>query len=138
MRLVGQLKTMKIDNKFDKDGDPDPRMVLTLEFKFTETDAARLCSMIDGSQLSVEINELQPSLFTGKGSPHDDPQSGTHGGQVQPEPAQGETLALPFGQAVEEAQIVEEGDDPEPEPGPDPGTTEGEDDPACGDLIEER
>lgn len=79
MRSAGTLKKFLIENRVDKEGSPDPRLIVTLDFRFTEEKCAALAHCTGGSQVMVDIEELQPELFKDRGSPLDDPKSGVHG-----------------------------------------------------------
>lgn len=79
MRSAGTLRKFLIENRVDKEGIPDPRLIVTLDFRFTEEKCAALAHCTGGSQVMVDIEELQPELFKDRGSPLDDPDSGVHG-----------------------------------------------------------
>lgn len=83
MNAVGSLRKYAIDNRIDKEGDHDPRLIVTIEFKFTEAVFRSLAELTDGSQVVVDISEYQTTLFRGRGSPLDDPTSGVHGAAVE-------------------------------------------------------
>lgn len=112
MKSAGSLKKYSIENRIDKDGDSDPRLVVTVEFKFSEQAVVSLAALTDGSQVYVTIEDLQPSLFSGKGSPLDDPQSGATGvtdAEVEPAPpADPDQRLLPWdGEIIPEAEAEE-------------------------------
>lgn len=113
MKSAGSLKKYSIENRIDKDGDSDPRLVVTVEFKFSEQAVVSLAALTDGSQVYVTIEDLQPSLFSGRGSPLDDPQSGATGAvdaDIEDVPAEPEQRLLPWdGEiAAEDAVGVDE------------------------------
>ncbi len=62
MNTPGYLKKWLVDNKLDRDGMPDPKLVITIEIQFQERFAVDLASMTTGNSVQVALERIQMEM----------------------------------------------------------------------------
>lgn len=60
--MIGRLRKWLVDNKIDKDGAPDRKIVITLEVHFSKDTTNELSELTDEDVLVVDLKKQQLSM----------------------------------------------------------------------------
>jgi len=62
MKVHGRLKKWMVDNKLDKEGDPQPVLTMSFEVPFKPHQATSLGKLTNGDAIEIEILKSQLEL----------------------------------------------------------------------------
>lgn len=65
MKSAVRLKKYVVDNRIDKDGEPQPFIALQIDVQFSEAIARELAGMIDGELVEMSLEPIQQKLEFG-------------------------------------------------------------------------
>lgn len=67
MKTHVRLKKYVVDNRIDKDGDPQPFISMQIDVQFSESIARDLAGMVDGELVEMSLEPIQQKLEFGAG-----------------------------------------------------------------------
>jgi len=62
MRTNARMKKFIVDNRLDKEGNPDPTIQIQVEIRFREHLARELANLTTGDQISLQMDPIQGEL----------------------------------------------------------------------------